>query len=175
MAARPTRALLPFFFYIAHKAHSTQLSMGTQIWHLRFIKSSPLYMFFSLSLFNNRNPWAARLLFFFSINKNWHLRFIKKSSPLYKFFFISLFNNKNPRICQALVFLFNNKNPRAARLWSRAYPRHPRRWHWPVARDGHFRYFLIFSLIKKWFFAFFIKLIWLGVGFLNRTGAEVGH
>ena len=28
---------------------------------------------------------------------------------------------------------------------------------------------------KKLFFAFFIKLIWLGVGFLNRTGAEIGY
>ena len=28
---------------------------------------------------------------------------------------------------------------------------------------------------KKWSFAFFIKLIWLGVGFLNRTGAEIGY
>ena len=28
---------------------------------------------------------------------------------------------------------------------------------------------------KKWFFAFFIKLIWLGVGFLNRTSAEIGY
>ena len=27
---------------------------------------------------------------------------------------------------------------------------------------------------KKLFFAFFIKLIWLGVGFLNRTGEETG-
>ena len=25
------------------------------------------------------------------------------------------------------------------------------------------------------FFAFFIKLIWLGVGFLNRAGAEIGY
>ena len=33
--------------------------------------------------------------------------------------------------------------------------------------------FLIFSNNKS-FFAFFIKLIWLGVGFLNRTGAEIG-
>ena len=24
-------------------------------------------------------------------------------------------------------------------------------------------------------FAFVIKLIWLGVGFLNRTGAEIGY
>ena len=32
--------------------------------------------------------------------------------------------------------------------------------------------FFIFSLIKNYFFAFFIKLIWLGVGLLNRTGAE---
>ena len=28
---------------------------------------------------------------------------------------------------------------------------------------------------KKWFFAFFIKFIWLGMGFLNRTGAEIGY
>ena len=28
---------------------------------------------------------------------------------------------------------------------------------------------------KKWFFAFFFKLMWLGVGFLNRTGAEIGY
>ena len=28
---------------------------------------------------------------------------------------------------------------------------------------------------KKWFFAFFIKFIWLGVGFLNGTGAEIGY
>ena len=27
---------------------------------------------------------------------------------------------------------------------------------------------------KKLFFAFFIKLIWLGVGFLKRTGAKIG-
>ena len=27
---------------------------------------------------------------------------------------------------------------------------------------------------KKWFFVFVIKLIWLGVGFLNRSGAEIG-
>ena len=28
---------------------------------------------------------------------------------------------------------------------------------------------------KKWFFAFFVKLIWLGVGFLNRAGSEIGN
>ena len=28
---------------------------------------------------------------------------------------------------------------------------------------------------KKWFFSVFIKLIWLGVGFLNRTGVEIGY
>ena len=27
----------------------------------------------------------------------------------------------------------------------------------------------------KWFFSFFIKLIRLGVGFLNGTGAEIGY
>ena len=31
---------------------------------------------------------------------------------------------------------------------------------------GHFRYFSYFFDNNKWFFAFFIKLIWLGVGFL---------
>ena len=42
-------------------------------------------------------------------------------------------------------------------------------------RAGHFRYFLIFSIIKKRCFAFFIKLIWLGVGYLNRIDAEIGY
>ena len=32
----------------------------------------------------------------------------------------------------------------------------------------------IFSITKNDFLAIFIKLIWLGVGFLNRTGAEIG-
>ena len=41
-------------------------------------------------------------------------------------------------------------------------------------RAGHFRYFLIFSIIKNAFLPFFIKLIWLGVGFSSRTGAEIG-
>ena len=35
--------------------------------------------------------------------------------------------------------------------------------------------FLIFSKIKNDCFAFFIKLIWLGVGFLNRIGEETGY
>ena len=35
--------------------------------------------------------------------------------------------------------------------------------------------FLNFFNNKKWSFAFFIKLIWLGVGFLNRTGAEIDY
>ena len=34
--------------------------------------------------------------------------------------------------------------------------------------------FFNFFTDKKWFFALFIKLIWLGVGFLNSTGAEIG-
>ena len=42
-------------------------------------------------------------------------------------------------------------------------------------RAGHLRYFLIFQQWKLIFFAFFIKLIWLGVDFLNRTGTEIGH
>ena len=29
--------------------------------------------------------------------------------------------------------------------------------------------------MKNDLFAFFIKLIWLGAGFLNTTGAEIGH
>ena len=38
--------------------------------------------------------------------------------------------------------------------------------------------FFYFFNNKKWFFAFFYQvnyLIWLGVGFLNRTGAEIGY
>ena len=35
--------------------------------------------------------------------------------------------------------------------------------------------FLNFFTDKKLFFAFFIKLIWLGVGFLNKTGEEIGY
>ena len=35
--------------------------------------------------------------------------------------------------------------------------------------------FLKFFNNKKWFVVFFIKLIWLGVGFLNRTGAKIGY
>ena len=35
--------------------------------------------------------------------------------------------------------------------------------------------FLYFFNNKKRFFEFVIKLIWLGVGFLNRTGAEIGY
>ena len=37
-------------------------------------------------------------------------------------------------------------------------------------RAGHFRYFKIFLNI-----AFFIKLIWQGVGILKRIGAEIGY
>ena len=43
-----------------------------------------------------------------------------------------------------------------------------------ICRAGHFRYFLIFSTVKNDFIAFFIKLIGQGVGFLYRTGAEIG-
>ena len=33
--------------------------------------------------------------------------------------------------------------------------------------------FKVFSIIINFIFAFFIKLIWLGVGFLNRTSTEI--
>ena len=39
---------------------------------------------------------------------------------------------------------------------------------------GTFGIFKFFTN-KKWFFAFFIKLIWLEVDFQNRTGAEIGY
>ena len=35
--------------------------------------------------------------------------------------------------------------------------------------------FLNFFKNKKWFLCIFIKLIWPGVGFLNRTGAKIGY
>ena len=40
---------------------------------------------------------------------------------------------------------------------------------------GNLRYFFIFSIIKNEIFAFSIKLTLLGVGFLNRHGAEIGY
>ena len=33
---------------------------------------------------------------------------------------------------------------------------------------------IFFNWKKNWFFAYFIKLIWMGLGYLNRTGAEIG-
>ena len=44
-----------------------------------------------------------------------------------------------------------------------------------LTRGMHFRYFLIFSIIKNDFFEFFIKLTWLGVGCLKRIDAEIGY
>ena len=40
---------------------------------------------------------------------------------------------------------------------------------------GTFAIFEFFSILKNDLLLFFIKLIWLGVGFLNRTGAEIGQ
>ena len=45
---------------------------------------------------------------------------------------------------------------------------------WVGARAGALWVFFYFFNDKKCFFAFFIMLIWLGVSFLNRTGAEIG-
>ena len=42
-------------------------------------------------------------------------------------------------------------------------------------RAGHFGYFFYFFNNKKCFFAFFIMLILLGVGFLNKTCAEIDY
>ena len=39
---------------------------------------------------------------------------------------------------------------------------------------GTFGMFNLFNN-QKWFFAFFSKLIWPGVGFFNKTGAEIGY
>ena len=41
---------------------------------------------------------------------------------------------------------------------------------WPLSL-----FFFYFFNSKKGFFAFFIELIWLGVGFLYREGAEIGY
>ena len=43
------------------------------------------------------------------------------------------------------------------------------------AELGTFGIWHFFFNNKKWFFAFFIKLIWLGVGFLNMTCAEIQY
>ena len=61
-------------------------------------------------------------------------------------------------VCIIVVYINNDRQCVAKSSYSRA---------------GHFRYFLSFSIINS-FFAFFFKLIWLGVGFLNTTGAEIG-
>ena len=55
-------------------------------------------------------------------------------------------------------------------------------WMWATSTNWLLRvqswalsvYFNFFTN-KKLFSAFLIKLIWLGVGFLNRTGAEIGY
>ena len=47
-------------------------------------------------------------------------------------------------------------------------------WPWKL-QSWALSVFFHFFTNKKWFFAFFIKLIWLGMGFLNRTGAEIGY
>ena len=44
-----------------------------------------------------------------------------------------------------------------------------------VSQSWALEVFLSFFNNEKWFFAFFIKLIWPGVGFLNRTGAEMAY
>ena len=84
-----------------------------------------------------------------------------------------LFKNvKIPKVGSSVALTVRSMKPfcramtvrRAATLASRR-PLH--RWALPV--------FINFFTNKKWFFAFFIKLIWLGVGFLNRTGAEIGY
>ena len=45
-------------------------------------------------------------------------------------------------------------------------------WHGLTAEISVFFYFLN---NKTWFFTFLIKLIWMGIYFLNRTGAEIGE
>ena len=70
-------------------------------------------------------------------------------------------------------FIEKIKNTESAQLWTDAYKDRALSGAIILVRAGHFRYFWIFSLIKNDFFAFFIKLIWLGVGFLNRTGAVI--
>ena len=47
----------------------------------------------------------------------------------------------------------------------------PRWAEYELGTSGIFKYFHSLKMI----FAFFIKLNWLGVGFLNRTGAEIGY
>ena len=48
-------------------------------------------------------------------------------------------------------------------------------WACPRREEDNIKEQLNFFTNKKWFFAFFTKLIWQGVGFWNRTGAEIGY
>ena len=56
-------------------------------------------------------------------------------------------------------------------------PRHPVGLHEGARRVSgkKLSVFWIFSIIKKRIFSYFIKIVWLGVGFLNRTGADIGY
>ena len=67
-------------------------------------------------------------------------------------------------------WLLKNKNPQ------KFVPHpHPPTHTAPTHRNWTLSVFFNVFNNKKSFFAFFIKLIWLGVGFLSRTGAETGH
>ena len=48
-------------------------------------------------------------------------------------------------------------------------------FHRPDIFDFEEKVFFNLFNKKKLFVAFFTKLIWLGVGFSNRTGAEIGY
>ena len=72
-----------------------------------------------------------------------------------------------PGLCQRRVFkrLF----PSAFRPSNKSTSKTSGRQSWAL------EVFFNFFNNKKWFFPFFIKSIWLGVGFLNRTGAAIGY
>ena len=60
-------------------------------------------------------------------------------------------------------------------LLNKFYDAHERRpWGDPLQNELIFYLDYLEHIIQMIFCIFFIKLIWLGVGFLNRTGEEIG-
>ena len=68
---------------------------------------------------------------------------------------------------QKIIFTIEQKMPKVPSSDDRT----PGRGELP----GTFGIFNVFSIVKNDIFAFFIKLIWLGVGLLTRAGAEIGY
>ena len=86
-----------------------------------------------------------------------------------KTFFLPMLSvqNCNPKCFQGRPYLFAPTVAKVLQFVSLSSVSGGQSWALSV--------FFNFFNNKQLFFPFFIKLIWLGVGFLNRTGAEIGY